>query len=91
MKSGYLYLHKFEPFVGAHRGPFELNGWIIVVDLFISDFEYRPLKERLFSWPWKPWEKYCYRPKCFVCDNKVLVTVRTYDKLKRMIEPKNES
>lgn len=71
-----------DQFSGPARDQVNVNGIIIKADIYVSDWEYVPLFDRLFSFPWQPLTKYKYTPTAyFLPDGSVLVSFQTLQKI----------
>jgi hypothetical protein len=58
-----------------------LMGLNIVPDRNVSDLIHRSWKQRLFSWPWKPWVKYQRLETCYIINDMAIVSYETYNKI----------
>ena len=57
----------------------------IIPDKWISDLDWakRPWKERLFTWPWRPWkrQKLVTIPKAYILGDTAYVSYATFLKI----------
>lgn len=68
-----------EPFFGLDRGKRQLEcGLWLMADINVSDIENLTWKERLLSWPWKPWVRYKKVQTAYFYDKYILVSYETY-------------
>lgn len=70
-----------------------LKNYKLVPSPYVNDYKSvkRTWKERLFTFPWKPFlkEKTEYEPKGFLFMGEAIVSYQTYEKLKKELD--NES
>lgn len=71
-----------EAFFGTDRGTRLPDGRWLVADINVSDIAGLAWRERLFSWPWRPWVKHKSEPKAYVVGDSVLVSYESYHRFK---------
>lgn len=72
-----------EPLMGLDRGLMQiLDGRWLSAQIHVNDHARLSWKERLFSFPWKPWVKLKYMPTAYFAEDYIYVSFATYQKIK---------
>lgn len=61
----------------------KIGDVVVFPDGNVSDIQYRTWKERLFTWPWMPFNKYKSVETGYLLDNQIMIVSRnTYKRIK---------
>lgn len=58
------------------------DGRELVADIYVSDWSRRTWRERILSWPWRPWVRTKFSPTAYVVGTMVLVSFDSYARYK---------